>query len=84
MINKIQIKICLGSSCFSRGNKDMVNRVHKYIRLKNIEDRVAFSGDHCTSDCPQGPNIRINGRIIHDVTEENIEKLLDENLNDIL
>ena len=84
MINKIQIKICLGSSCFSRGNKEMVNMVHKYIRSKNIEDKVAFSGDHCTNECLQGPNIRIGGKMINGVSKENIEKLLNDNLKDIL
>lgn len=84
MINKIQIKICLGSSCFSRGNKGLVEAVRKYIRIKNIDDKVAFSGDHCSDFCQQGPNIRIAGRLISNVSLKNITAIMDENLQDIL
>ena len=84
MINKTQIKICLGSSCFSRGNRELVEVVQKYIRANNIEDKVAFSGDHCTSVCHDGPNIRIAGRLISNVTLANIIAILDKNLKDIL
>lgn len=84
MINKIQIKICLGSSCFSRGSSEMVKMVQKYIRDKNISNKVAFMGDHCTGNCCLGPNIRIDGKIFNEITVTNITDILDRNLKDIL
>ncbi|HBH49432.1 MAG TPA: electron transport complex protein RnfG [Bacteroidales bacterium] len=83
MINKIQVKICLGSSCFSRGNQELVNAVQRYIREKQLEDKVAFSGDHCFCECQSGPNIRIAGKIINNVSTETIVEILDQNLTDI-
>lgn len=84
MINKIQIKICLGSSCFSRGSSEMVKIVQKYISDRNIGNKVAFMGDHCTNNCSLGPNIRINGKIFNEITVDNITNILDLNLKDIL
>lgn len=80
MINKIQIKICLGSSCFSRGNNELVQKVKKYISVRNLESKVVFMGDHCSSNCSDGPNIRINGKVINRVTVDNIDGVLDKNL----
>lgn len=80
MINKIQIKICLGSSCFSRGNKELIKIVQKYIESNNLESKVAFSGDHCTSNCLEGPNLRIDGKLISQVSIDNVQEILDENL----
>jgi len=83
MINKVQIKICLGSSCFSRGNNELVKMVQKYIRNANLEGKVAFMGDHCTGNCNDGPNIRIGGKHFISVSSENIIEILDANLKDL-
>ena len=83
MINKVQIKICLGSSCFSRGNQELIGIVQKYLKNKQIEDKVSFSGDHCNNQCLEGPNIRIGGKVINKVSTENVESILDDNLKDI-
>lgn len=83
MINKVQIRICLGSSCFSRGNNELVKQVQKYIRHANLEGKVAFMGDHCTGNCNEGPNIRIAGKLINGITPENIAGILEANLKEL-
>ena len=84
MINKTQIKICLGSSCFSRGNRELLTAVRKFIRVRKIDDKVAFCGDHCANACHLGPNIRIGGKLINNVSLENITEILEKNLQAIL
>jgi NADH:ubiquinone oxidoreductase subunit E len=84
MLNKRKIKICLGSSCFSRGNNELVSIVEKYIRNKHIEDKVEFSGDHCCNECIQGPNFRVGGKVFHQVTKESILQILDKELGELL
>jgi NADH:ubiquinone oxidoreductase subunit E len=84
MLNKRIIKLCHGSSCFSRGNKELVNVVQHFIRTNNLEDKVSFSGDHCFETCSEGPNIRINGKLFQHVDKENIIEILKTELSDIL
>jgi NADH:ubiquinone oxidoreductase subunit E len=84
MLNKRIIKLCHGSSCFSRGNKELVNVIQHFIRINNLEDKVAFSGDHCFETCNEGPNIRINGKLYQQVNIENITEILKNELSDIL
>ncbi|MBN1117724.1 MAG: (2Fe-2S) ferredoxin domain-containing protein [Bacteroidales bacterium] len=84
MLKKRLIKICLGSSCYSRGNRELVPIVQKYIQRKNLEDKVEFSGDHCFEECSNGPNIRIDGRLFQQVNKENIQIILEEQLKDLI
>jgi NADH:ubiquinone oxidoreductase subunit E len=84
MINKTIIKVCLGSSCFSRGSKELTRVIKKFIIKNRLEDKVFFSGDHCFDKCSEGLNIRINGKIFQHVNIENITGILEEELKDIL
>lgn len=84
MLKKRIIKICLGSSCFSRGNNELISIVQKYIRQHQIEDKVEFKGDHCCNECIQGPNLKIEGKSFHEVTKESIIEILDKELSDLL
>jgi NADH:ubiquinone oxidoreductase subunit E len=84
MLNKRMIKICLGSSCFSRGNQDLIAEVQKFIRTRSLEDKVSFTGDHCISQCSNGPNLTIDGKVFNSTTKENIAVILSQQLSDLL
>ena len=83
MLRKRKIIICLGSSCFARGNQELISIIRRYVNRKLIEDKVDFKGDHCFSNCSEGPNMMIDNRLFEHVTSENIESMLDEGLSDL-
>jgi NADH:ubiquinone oxidoreductase subunit E len=83
MLHKRKIVICLGSSCFARGNQELIPVIRKYIASRQIEDKVDFKGDHCLSNCSEGPNLMIDSRLYEHITIENIETMLDEGLSDL-
>jgi len=74
------MNICLGSSCFSRGNKDVVMFIKEYLRKHHLEDKVIFKGARCMGNCSNGPNLTINGKIIEGVTLAGAEGILDREL----
>ena len=80
---KRKIILCLGSSCFARGNKELVPLIRKYIMRKNMQDKVEFKGDHCFDNCTNGPNMIIGTRMFQQVTIDNIEEFLAEGLGDL-
>lgn len=84
MYPKREIIICLGSSCFARGNKELLKYIQKYIRQKELSDKVKFRGDHCFEMCSDGPNLRIGGKMYHNVNKENIIEYLMEGLKDLI
>ena len=55
-----QIKICLGSSCYSRGNNVHLEVIKKYIAENHLEDEISFSGHLCEELCSRGPILRID------------------------
>ncbi|MCF8302326.1 MAG: (2Fe-2S) ferredoxin domain-containing protein [Bacteroidales bacterium] len=76
-----EIVICLGSSCFSRGNKQTLRAISDYLKRYQLEDSVYFHGNHCFSDCDKGPVLKINDRIYEQVTPENVSSILDNFFN---
>ncbi len=84
MLNKRKIILCLGSSCFARGNQEIIPLIKKYIERKCLEDKVMFIGDHCMGNCSEGPNMYIGKCLFKKINKESIEALLDEGLKDLL
>lgn len=76
MDNKVEIQICMGSSCFSRGNNKTLEIIKEYIKTKNASVSVGLKGMLCQDLCAKGPNIMINGQVYSGVTHENIIDIL--------
>jgi NADH:ubiquinone oxidoreductase subunit E len=84
MLKKTPIVLCLGSSCFARGNQEIITKIKKYIDRKNISDKVEFKGDHCFSLCSDGPNMYIGDKLFQKINIDNLTDILDNALSDIL
>jgi NADH:ubiquinone oxidoreductase subunit E len=80
MAKSIEMQICLGSSCFSRGNKDVVMFIRDYIRKNHLDDKVIFKGARCMGHCSNGPSLNINGVVLEGVTLSQIESILENEL----
>lgn len=78
MEQKVDIQICLGSSCFSRGNKLLVKVIEQYLNENNLRHLVHFHGAHCFSSCDKGPLMHINGKEYQELDEEKVLAILNE------
>ncbi|MBS0010773.1 MAG: (2Fe-2S) ferredoxin domain-containing protein [Bacteroidales bacterium] len=76
-----EIRVCLGSSCFSRGNREIVEEVRSFIDRHHLSEQVIFRGSHCLGNCREGPNISINGEITGSIDKTNIRGILSGKLN---
>jgi NADH:ubiquinone oxidoreductase subunit E len=72
------MQICLGSSCFSRGNKEVVMFIREYLKKHHLDDKIIFKGVRCMGHCSEGPNLKINESIIEGVTLIKIEGILEQ------
>ncbi|HPD95665.1 MAG: (2Fe-2S) ferredoxin domain-containing protein [Bacteroidales bacterium] len=75
---KIQIVICLGSSCFSRGNRETLEVIKQYIKDNNLGDKVFFRGRLCSESCNKGPIVWIDETKYEAVTPHNIVSILNQ------
>jgi NADH:ubiquinone oxidoreductase subunit E len=72
-----EIKICLGSSCFSRGNSENLRVIQEYLAARGLAAQVATIGHLCEDQCSLGPNLIVNGVMHHAVDAAGVRVLLD-------
>lgn len=61
MPKKVTVELCMGSSCFARGNSTVLTEIESYLSSNNLEDRVELVGHLCLNKCNDGPHITIDG-----------------------
>ncbi len=74
----VEIEICMGSSCFARGNFENLEIIHAYLKECALKTSVRMTGRLCHDLCKQGPNLRIGGVLHYGVTAEKLRELLDQ------
>ena len=57
------IKVCMGSSCFARGNSKNLQLIQKFISERNLDAEIELTGLRCCDKCSKGPNITIRTAI---------------------
>ena len=59
----VEIVVCLGSSCFARGNSRISPSSMAYLQSHGLNDFVRLTGRLCQDQCKQGPNLSIGGEL---------------------
>ncbi|MFP4367030.1 MAG: NAD(P)H-dependent oxidoreductase subunit E [Bacteroidales bacterium] len=80
MNNRKEIVICLGSSCFSRGNRKCLSIIEKFLKDHKLEDKYFFRGSRCFDKCEKGPILKIGDVIYESVRPEDLEEILKKSL----
>ena len=80
-MSKPQITICMGSSCFARGNEKNVAFCEDLLAAHGLRDDVdvELSASLCTGNCAQGPVVIVNGKTYTNVDRGVMQDIL-ENL----
>lgn len=76
MTKKFDITVCMGSSCFARGNAQNLEFIENYVKANALEASIEISGSRCEGKCAEGPNVIINGVEYNNVDEEKIKSIL--------
>ncbi len=71
-----EIKVCMGSACFAKGNQENLQFIKEYIEENNLDSEVSIVGGLCENKCDKGPRITVNGVEYTNVTTETIEEIL--------
>lgn len=78
---KVRIELCMGSSCFARGNSSILMDVESYLEENDLADEVSLEGHLCLCNCNSGPHVKINGVEYSAASSECIIDLIKEALN---
>jgi len=80
MEERTEIVICLGSSCFSRGNRKCLPVIDKYLKDNNLEEKYFFRGSRCFNICEKGPILKIGDTIFEGVKPGEVAGILKRTL----
>ena len=77
-MGKRRISICLGSSCFARGNNANIAVVKQFLADRGLEAEVTFTGQLCENMYNRGPIICIDDQVYEEVNLSLLHKILEE------
>ena len=79
-MSKVKMVICIGSSCFARGNAENVKIVEDFISQRGLTDDIdiELSGGLCTNNGPDGPVVIVNDKIYKHVTGGVMQDILEK------
>lgn len=77
-----EIKICMGSACFAKGNQENLEFIKNYIEDNSLDAKVSITGSLCENKCENGPRVIINDKEYYNVTTSELEKMLETIKND--
>ncbi|MBP3402466.1 MAG: (2Fe-2S) ferredoxin domain-containing protein [Alphaproteobacteria bacterium] len=73
---KITITVCMGSSCFARGNAENLSFIENFVKEKGLDAKIDLCGSRCENKCATGPHVKINGTMYSGVTPEMLKAVL--------
>lgn len=74
---KHEIKVCMGSSCFARGNVDNLSYIETFLKDNGIDAQVELVGALCEENCATGPHIYVDNVNYDEVDEEKLKTILE-------
>lgn len=72
----VEISVCVGTCCYTRGSYDVFQEFYRQIREKNLEDRVILQATFCLENCQESPNIKVGERVIGKVSPADVADIL--------
>ncbi len=75
------ITVCMGSSCFSRGNASNAQELERLVGIMGIANKVVIKGCLCEGQCKKGPTLRVNDTVYSGVTPDSLEDILQHELS---
>ena len=73
-----EIKICMGSACFAKGNQENLEYIKNFIEENGLDAEIQIIGALCENRCEMGPRIYINEKEYTKVTSAQLSVLLEE------
>jgi len=72
-----EIKVCMGSACFAKGNQENLEIIKEFIETNGLDADINIIGSLCENKCSVGPRIYIDNVEHIQVTRGELIKLLE-------
>lgn len=72
---RVNITVCIGSSCHLKGSRAVVERLERLILERGLKDEIELRGSFCMGQCQTGVSVLLDGTY-YSLTPENTERFL--------
>ena len=73
----LNVTICIGSSCYLKGSRDVIAILERLIALHNVGDKVTLVGSYCMGHCTEGVCVKIDDQLFS-LSPANTEAFFDK------
>ena len=84
MTKKVEVRVCVGSSCHIRGGTATLRALESLIQKTHLANRVDLKADLCLENCLQAPNVVVDGEIHGGVTPDKAEVFFNDKVLPLL
>lgn len=71
-----ELKICMGSACFAKGNTENLELIKKHLSEHNSDTKIKVVGMLCKNKCSDGPRIIVDETEYKNVTADILCEIL--------
>jgi len=72
----VEVKICMGSACFAKGNQENLEFIKNYLQEHDLNSKVTLIGGLCENKCANGPRLIVNNKEYCNIDKEKIVDIL--------
>jgi NADH-quinone oxidoreductase subunit G len=80
---QLSVKVCVGTSCHLRGAQDILTNIIKSLDTENLEEFVDVRATFCSEKCDKGPNVTIDGEVIHKANFKDVYARIKNGINQL-
>lgn len=77
-MEQLIVEICAGTSCYLLGSQDLIDALETLPPEKR--SKIDLRGITCLKSCGQGPNVRIKGVVLSNMTPDRLLQAIEDNL----
>lgn len=76
----LTVQVCVGSSCFLRGSKNVIAEIKKLITEFQLDDKVLLKGSFCHEKCTGGVTVMVDEKLFTGIEPKDIEDLFEKEI----
>ena len=77
MVHRMDLMVCVGSSCHLQNSREIINRFKELIASHQLEEQVTLKGSFCMGHCADEGVCVKYGDQVYGVTVGNVEEFFE-------
>ena len=75
----MKVTVCIGSSCHTKGSRQVVEQLQYLISKNNLGDKVELGGTFCMGKCQQGVCVTVDDDF-YSVTPDTVDEFFENSI----